>query len=379
MAKKKSIIVFLLNYTRDVHLAKDPASYVYYLSKVCDWQTFFAYFSEKKFYNVEFEKFVNLVYLGRENEFSRQQEVIKDYIKTHSDEFDIIMLMNYGSATYKIANYAKSVNKKIKIYSKLDMGESGFSHFYDGSLLRRLKNIIEVYKTRNIDLFSIENRNMYAVFKDMYIFKNKIMYIPNCVSMLNVDSGLLCDDYEKDNIILTVGRLGDWYKNNELFLDAVDCLSDDVFKDWKVYLIGSYTKELSEYLADIISKRPLLKNRIIFLGEVNDRTELYRFYAKAKIFVLSSRSESFGIATVEAMYFGAYPVLTNFGSIAEDIVDDGRYGCVVDNYDKLKLSDGIYKAIKILKEENISRKIIRYARKRFSYEYWTQELSKKLL
>lgn len=377
--KKKSLIVFLLNYTYEVHLAKDPASYAYYLSRDCHWQTSFAYFSDKPFKNSVYEKHVRLIYLGNESSFEGQQHAIKEYISLHYKSFDVVMLMNYGSATYRIANYTKSLSKDIKIYSKLDMGENGFSHFFDGTFIRKIKNIIEIYKTRNIDLFSIENKSMYTVFKNMHIFKNRILYLPNCVSLLNVEDRLINDNYEKENIILTVGRLGDWYKHNELLLKAIANLPDDIIKEWKFYFVGPFTKEIYEYGLQIKMEHPKLSESIIFTGSIDDRNELYKMYIRAKIFVLSSRSESFGISTVEAMYFGAYPVLTNFGSIANDITLNEKYGCVVDNNDALKLKNGILQAIEKAKSIKTSEEIQKYARERFSYSYWAKELSSKLI
>lgn len=375
--EKRSLIVFLLNHTEPSHLVKDPGSYAYYLSKECGWKTSFAYFSSEEFHNPNFEKYTELVYLGSENDFGNQQQVIKQYIKSHASKLDIVMLMNYGSATYHLAAYCKKVNKNITVYSKLDMGESGFAHFYDGTWQRKLKNYVEVWKSRHVDCFTVENRYFYDILKQTSVFKDKIGYIPNCVCTADVDVEAI-DCETKENIIITVGRLGDWYKNNELLIDAVGLLPDSILSSWKLYLVGPCTAELQAYVKQKIAIKPILKDFIVLTGAVYDRTELYKLYARAKIFTLTSRSESFGIATIEAMYFGAYPILTDFGSITRDITKDEKYGRVVKNFVPNALCTGL---IDITRDEELEKKcfiVQDYTRQSFDYEKWAKTLAEYL-
>jgi glycosyltransferase involved in cell wall biosynthesis len=51
--------------------------------------------------------------------------------------------------------------------------------------------------------------------------------------------------------------------------------------------------------------------------------ELQNYYKKAKIYCQFSRSESFGVSVVEAMYFGCVPFVTNAGGLPEIVGKNG--------------------------------------------------------
>lgn len=49
---------------------------------------------------------------------------------------------------------------------------------------------------------------------------------------------------------------------------------------------------------------------VILLGNIEDKNLLYDDYDRAKVFLLTSRWESFGIVLVEALRFGNYIIAT---------------------------------------------------------------------
>ena len=79
------------------------------------------------------------------------------------------MLFNYGGNTYKLANYIKKVNPNIFVWGRLDMNRGGFSHFYDGTRIRKIKNYVELCKSRNVDLFTVETFAYYKVLKKFFL------------------------------------------------------------------------------------------------------------------------------------------------------------------------------------------------------------------
>lgn len=64
-------------------------------------------------------------------------------------------------------------------------------------------------------------------------------------------------------------------------------------------------------------------------GEIRDRTKLYSLCKKAKIICMPSRHESTCIATIEAMYFGAYPIITEYSAFALDTTNQKKLGTIV--------------------------------------------------
>lgn len=364
------LAVLMYTFSGPVHLTKDPCSYAYYLAAQCGYETCYVYFAEEPMHDVEFEKKCRLVHLGDESDYRKQIEIGKEWLKENATNIDVLMLFNYGTSTYRTANYAKRVNPNIKVWCKLDMGKGGFSHFYDGTLLRRLKCAIERFKNRNVDLFTVENKEYYDILQKEWVFRNRIKYLPNCVSTMNADYGEI-NSVAKENIVLQVGRPGDPNKNSELLVEAINKLPKDILKQWKFYFVGTCSDNFIEWLKNKTKENNLLQECVVLTGPINDRTRLYTLYAKAKIFALTSWSEGFNISVVEAMYHGACPLLTDYGSSTYMMTDHERYGRISKSY---KAEDFAKILMNLMQQDLNSKAISKYAREQYSYEVWTRKL-----
>lgn len=358
------------------YLAKDMCAFPYYLAMYYDWQCTFAYFTQdgSKLANTEFEQYCKLQYLGKTGDYDEQKRAAKAYLKQHALEYDVLCFFNYGGATYSLAQFAKKINPHIKVYSKLDMSEGGFSHFYDGTLLRSIKSSVEVWKSRAIDLFTVENSYFYSVLKNTLTFKNRIKWLPNGVSMLGINSDIIAGNNPKKDIIVSVGFLGTRQKNQQLLVRAMEKVDRDLFKNWKVFLIGSDSNHFTDYLQNECEKHPWLKEHVLILGLINDREKLYTIYSEAKIVCMTSRWESFGIVPIEGMFFGAYPVLTNYGTIIDDITDHQRYGKVVSSDDVDALVRALEQTVQMPDYKKQSKAIEDYARQKYGYKYLAGKL-----
>ena len=375
---KRLLMIFFEDSTT-AHLTKEMCSYPYYLGKNHGWTCTYAYFGHACLQNSDFERYCALVYLGDEIDYSNKKKIAAEYVRAHAVDYDILMFSNYGGASYTLARLAKRLNAAIRIYSKLDMNESGFAHFYDGTFLRRLKVIPEYWKSAAIDLFTVENRSFYETLKNMCLFRNRIEYLPNPVSLFGVDLSEIKSPQERENIILTVGRPGVPVKNTELFVEAVQKVDRRQFDDWKFYIIGEPKPHFRAYVEKITQGDPWVAKRLVLCGRVSDRRELYELYAKSKIMCMTSRSESFCIAVSEAMYFGAYPVLTNFGRIVKDLTDNGQYGTVVPQEDAAALTVALERTAQRADLPARSREIRQFARSSFDYDHWTAKLDEYLM
>ncbi|MDO8994316.1 MAG: glycosyltransferase, partial [Daejeonella sp.] len=127
---------------------------------------------------------------------------------------------------------------------------------------------------------------------------------------------------EKENIIITVGRIGTLQKNTELFLEA---LKEVELNNWKVYILGPVEEGFQNFIKQYFLEHPQLKNRIIFTGNISDRKELFEWYNRAKIFCLTSRFEGFPITFPEALYFGNY-IISSPVSSALEITNNSKLG-----------------------------------------------------
>ena len=109
-------------------------------------------------------------------------------------------------------------------------------------------------------------------------------------------------------------------------------------------------------------------------------TDLANFYNMCDIFILMSRDlkytiESFGIAYIEASYFGK-PVIAGLSGGTEDAVVDGKTGFLVRSDD----TGNLFKKIALLiKDKKLREKLGRAGRKRVIQGFFWKHNAKKLI
>ena len=110
------------------------------------------------------------------------------------------------------------------------------------------------------------------------------------------------------------------------------------------------------------------------MGAEYDRTKLYSLYKGAKIFCLTSRSEGMPLAGVEAIYHGAYPVVTSFGRAANDITDSGRLGKIVSSLNAADFATTLESVMKSKEFIESCASVEARARELFDYKSATRPL-----
>jgi glycosyltransferase involved in cell wall biosynthesis len=116
-------------------------------------------------------------------------------------------------------------------------------------------------------------------------------------------------------MVLTVGNINKWYiyrKGLLIFVKSAKFLPDVEF-----YLVGKYDKSID------ILKKEAPKN-VHFMGYLSDK-ELIKLYKISNVYCQLSRSESFGVALVEAMLCECVPVVSDRGALPEVVGDTGFY------------------------------------------------------
>jgi len=132
---------------------------------------------------------------------------------------------------------------------------------------------------------------------------------------------------EKENIILTVGRIGTIQKANQILMKSFGFIANNI-PDWKVRLVGPIEPRFNEIIDSYFQTYPQLKKRVEFIGNITDKEKLYAEYAKAKIFALTSVDEG-GAPNViaEALFHGCYTITSDIDA-AIDITDNGNCGSI---------------------------------------------------
>ncbi|MFX1444390.1 MAG: glycosyltransferase family 4 protein [Promethearchaeota archaeon] len=244
--------------------------------------------------------------------------------------------------------------------------------------LKIAKKINKIFLKR-INLLSIESSEIYNEIKNYNKIEGKIVYIPNGfddnqVKNLNLHK---IPFKQKENIILTVGRLGTYQKATEILLEAITKIKE--LGNWKIVLIGYVEPKFMKYVANFFEHYPHLKNKIVFTGNISDRRRLFEYYQKSKIFCLPSRWESFGIVLVEAGYFGNYIVSTNIPP-AREITLNGEFGSLFKKESVQELTEILQFLIcneKILEES--SSKIQKHIEENFLWRNITINLFKEII
>lgn len=357
---------------------QDCGMFLYILAKDFNWESTYVFYKtrpEETQWNQTFLKYVTPVCLGETDDLDYKKQVLlaKQFIKEHIQEYDAIMLFHYGSTAWKLAKLCKKYNPNVVVYIKLDMGIGGFNHFCNDGPLQSIKNWFEKIKSSYVDIFTVETKSYYEELKKISVFNNRIEYLPNGVSLIDIDVDGI-DTLPKENSIVTIGRLGILEKNSPLLLRAIEKMPESLVKQWKFLLIGPSTQEFIDDVHQFKVSHPNIADSIIMVGPVTNRNELYTYGRKAKIICMTSRSESTCISTLESMYFGAYPIITNYSDFVMDTTNKGTCGIIVENGNADELAQQLVNA---MKNDNLlinCNKSQDYARSAFNY----RELSYKL-
>ena len=150
-------------------------------------------------------------------------------------------------------------------------------------------------------------------------------------------------------------------KGLDILVESLKSLADE-YNDLYLVIAGpdneGYGKEVKKWLNDYG-----LVDRVIFTGMLTGKEKLQAF-VDADVFVLSSYSENFGMAVVEAMACGTPVVISNKVGIFNEI-EQNKAGIIVDTN-----PESLYKGIKELLDDEHLRNRIAENGKRMVHEYY---------
>lgn len=182
---------------------------------------------------------------------------------------------------------------------------------------------------------------------------------------------------EKDNIMVCVGRIGNYQKNTDMMLDAISKLD---LRDWKVYFIGPITDSfevggVSTYkqkIDDWFTKYPNFLDKIIFTGMIYDQKIIFNYFLRAKIYVSSARHEGFANVYSQAAACGCFIVSTDVGG-AQTASNNWKFGMKINQEDPDMMAHHLQM---IIDDENVIIHNNQPQRNDFTY---SKVIKKKLL
>lgn len=370
------LTIFLLSGVKNAHLYKDFGMIPYGLAKFHQWNTGVAYINSDEILTDKlFSQYVDFLPIHfSKNPLIMWKNLIR-FILKNAKKYDVINFYHGGKKIYICAAIFKLFNPDCKIYIKLDMNEEMFHKHLnvETSKIKIFKNKIKtLFLKYLIDLYTVESKSFFYELNKLKIFQDKIKYLPNGFNTDFNYEGLV--NTSKEKIILTVGRIGTYEKNNEMLIQAILNIKKEKVSNWKIYFVGPVEKNFIQYVELQYKEHPFLKNLICFTGNIANKNELYQIYAKSKIFCLTSRWEGSALVIPEAMFFKNYVITTDYPSVHDMIVNDS-YGKIVNSNSIQEYS----KAIEAVMDEMVDTVIIsETAHKQIRENFNWQDLCKIL-
>ncbi|WP_288428174.1 glycosyltransferase [uncultured Spirosoma sp.] len=294
------------------------------------------------------------------------------YILFNCNRIHFLMVFHLNLNSAIIVSFYKFLNNSGKAYLKMDI-----PLFVVEKLEKKFERIGlygYIYKKLffnlfiNVDVLSCETEICFNKISNWKYFdyeKRKIVLMPNGFDEEEiVKLGLSLRDYQnKENIMITVGRLGTSQKNTELLLNSLIGID---LKNWKVILIGSVEDSFLNFINKYFLDHPSMKNSVEFTGNINEKKVLWGYFNKAKVFLMPSKWESYGLVLNEAYRFNNFIISTDVGCAKELIINNN--GIVI---------DGTVSLFKKTIEEIINRDIeIKFNNENMERIFWSSLVKK---
>jgi len=301
-----------------------------------------------------------------------------NWLRRHATQVDVLQLFHLSRDTIFYGAYYKRLNPEGKLYLKLDAYNDHLKQrkrYARGALKNLVMRRVEKRFFRNLDLATVENLKGLSLAKASYPELEDILdYMPNGCNDFYL-SKRFPQTPKKEKLILSVGRLGSPDKNFELLLKALPHIK---FRAWRMEIVGPESAEFKKARLELFAKHPELNERVNFTGAIYDREVLYEKYARASVFFLPSRFESFGISFVEALYFGACLVGNPMMYAYPEISANGKFGLLFEENDVISFIAAMEDAMERSSTTGFAEAAMSYGREQFSWSRLFQDLIGKL-
>ncbi len=302
----------------NVELLKDKGLVGYFLSKVTGAKPVMMFCSTDIDYTFN-ENLENQELIFSDKNLSMEQQYL-DYLINNYQKMDILVLHGMYDETINFLNIYRQLRPDGKVYCGLDMNKGWLERIdWNDEGIKRFASQCDVIGTSSAKLCDILNNKKEVSFP--------CYYIPNGFSNMD-ETDVVADAKVKENIFLTVGRIGTEQKNNLEMLLAFANVADRMLT-WNLKLVGPIEEEFKIVIKKFFEAFPHLKKRVIFTGPITDKKLLYAEYAKAKCFILTSIYEGAPNVYAEALNHGCKFIFSKF-DCAEEMINYGELGDVYD-------------------------------------------------
>lgn len=243
--------------------------------------------------------------------------ILKERRKIGLEDYDIEIAFKSGFCSFIVAySTAKKkvnwVHEDYETYNRTKRYENTF------------KEVFEMF-----DRHVIVSEKAAKSFNDIYHMDDKICVIENYINETDIKDQAAKDDIKLDENKINIVSLGRFCKEKgfDRLIEAIKILKDKLGKlNIKVNILG-YGDLEGELSQQIISCG--VEDIVEIHNTTNMSYNLYSFVKAHDLFVMASRSESFGMTRIEALILGLPVITTNVAN--SDKLIHNSCGIIVEN------------------------------------------------
>ncbi len=275
--------------------------------------------------------------------------LMRSLIKEKPDFLIAHLITSLPLTIMKLFNFKTKFILRISGMPKLNFLRKYFWKFVSSKISKVTCPSLELkLKLKNINLFDYQKLQFLPdAILDIKNFSNQKKEIPKDIK-----------NFQNRKIIIAAGRLTR-QKNFSYLINefASFCKKND---DYNLLILGEGEKR-SELENIIIQNN--LNERVFLIGY---RNNVYQYFKKAEIFILSSLWEEVGFVMVEAAISNLFVISSNCPNGPTELLDKGNNGILFDSNKKKALEDALlnYHNLKDIKKfrVNLKKNIIRYTK-----------------
>ena len=283
---KNNKVYCLLFNIKNVHLLKELGLLSWGMHRYLGYDSFIATYNNDIYENLKLLPGLRLEFIPKKYSYFERDSL--KWLRFNSKRIDILNVVHFGERSTRYIQLYKKLNPLGKAYLKLD-------------------GVYELKITGDIsyiDFISIEFQEFTNNLTKLFF--TPVRFVPNPV---HPDEIKEFNKFEnRANIIIYVGRV-EYDKGSNILLEAFIKIHDKI-PNWKLLLIGKMDNNLN-IAKNFFDIYPKLKDKVIFKGNINNRTKLIQMYKHSKIFCFPSRHEGCPLSLSEAMSQGCFSIVSN--------------------------------------------------------------------
>lgn len=198
------------------------------------------------------------------------------------------------------------------------------------------------YKKKQIGMYNIADKYVLLSesFKTIFcklnnVNGNKLISIPNPCPFT---AERHYEISKKENILLVVARMAEQQKRISNIIEIWSKL-ENAFLDWKLVLVGD-GPNVNDY------KQIVKDKNLIHVEFVGNSKFPQKYYAQAKIFLMTSVWEGFGMTLIEAQHYGCVPFVYDSYAAVHDIISNENNGIIIHHHDIKKYCEELKRLMK---------------------------------